>query len=139
MPVPQRRFRARTRSRGSSYVGGGRGYHVGMANAKAATVAVFFLLLLAAPAPAWSTKEHILLTRLAALRLLERADVPVEMKAWLRSAAPNLPDLDGDREFLLHARIGVFPRGADGIPFWAVVPDLDALMDSAGPGRSKGV
>jgi hypothetical protein len=105
--------------------------------AKAATVAVVFLLLLTAPASAWSTKEHILLTRLAALRLLERADTPVEMKAWLRSAVPNLPDLDGDRDFLLNARVGVFPRGADGIPFWAVVPDLDALMDSGNPGRSR--
>src|SRR5690349_6939844 len=32
----------------------------------------------------WSTKEHILLTRLAAIRLIENDQTPPEMKAWLR-------------------------------------------------------
>ena len=97
------------------------------------------VLMLTSPASAWSTKEHLLLTRLAALRLLSRDDVPAEMKAWLRQAAPDLPDLETNKQFLLRNRTGVFPRGADGIPFWAVVPDLDALMDSSSPERARKV
>jgi hypothetical protein len=103
---------------------------------KVATLALV-LLLVARPASAWSTKEHILLTRLAALRLLEDQATPDGMKAWLRAAAPDLPDLAADRDYLLRARVGVFPRGADGIPFWAVVPDLDALIDSGPADRMK--
>ena len=70
------------------------------------------------------------MTRLAVSRLLAGDRAPEEMKQWLRAAAPNLPNSDGEREYLLHARVGVFPRGADGIPFWATVPDLAALTDT---------
>jgi hypothetical protein len=60
------------------------------------------------------------------------------MKTWLRQAAPDLPDLEANKQFLLRARTGVFPRGADGIPFWAVVPDLEALANpSSGDGARK--
>jgi hypothetical protein len=87
-----------------------------------------------APAWGWSTKEHILLTRLAAIRLLHDPQTPAEMKAWLREAAPGLgADVESQLPYLLHARVGVFPRGVDGIPFWAVVPDLQALIDSGSP------
>jgi hypothetical protein len=87
-----------------------------------------------APAWGWSTKEHILLTRLAAIRLLADPQTPPEMKAWLREAVPGLgADVDSQRAYVLEARVGVFPRGVDGIPFWAVVPDLQALIDSGSP------
>ena len=102
------------------------------------TRAVCVVVCLAAPtASAWSTKEHILLTRLAASRLLADPGTPKEMKAWLRDAAPNLPDDEGNRAFLLHARVGIFPRNVDGIPYWAVIPDLEALINSAAPGRGR--
>src|SRR5438477_5303858 len=81
----------------------------------------------------WSTKEHILLTRLAALRVLDDPQAPPEIKAWLREALPGLGDLEAQKQYLLTARVGVFPRGADGIAFWAVVPDLQALIDSGDP------
>src|SRR5438270_158309 len=83
------------------------------------------------PAPAasaWSTKEHMLLTRLAAIRLVADRQTPPEMKAWLREAMPGLgPDVASQRDFLLYARLGPFPRGADGLAFWAVMPDMQAL------------
>lgn len=94
---------------------------------------------IAGDALAWSTKEHILLTRITVSRLLARDDTPVEMKAWLREAAPGLPDIAGEKEFLLHARMGPFPRGVDGIAYWAVVPDLQALTDSGAGDRAKKV
>jgi hypothetical protein len=95
--------------------------------------ALLLCLMPASPAWAWSTKEHILLTRLAALRVLDDARAPPEMKAWLREALPRLGDLEAQKHYLLTARVGVFPRGADGIAFWAVVPDLQALIDSGSP------
>ena len=106
---------------------------------KTIPLAALLVLALCSNASAWSTKEHILLTRLAASRLLASPDTPAEMKDWLRAAAPNLPDMDGAREFLFRARTGVFPRGVDGIPFWSVVPDLDALINSGPPERAKKV
>ena len=91
-------------------------------------------LAFAPSAQGWSTKEHILLTRLAAIRLLADEQTPAEMKAWLREAMPGLgPDVASQRDFLLYARLGPFPRGADGIAFWVVMPDLQALMDSGQP------
>ncbi|HZN64310.1 MAG TPA: hypothetical protein VFB66_03350 [Tepidisphaeraceae bacterium] len=97
------------------------------------------IVCIAGDALAWSTKEHILLTRITVSRLLAREDTPAEMKAWLREAAPGLPDLAGEKDFLLHARLGPFPRGVDGIAYWAVVPDLQALADSGAGDRAKKV
>lgn len=82
----------------------------------------------------WSTKEHILLTRLAAIRLLADPQTPQDMKKWLSEVMPGLgPDVASQRDYLLHARVGPFPRGVDGVAFWVVVPDLHALMDSGLP------
>jgi hypothetical protein len=97
------------------------------------------IVCIAGDALAWSTKEHILLTRITVSRLLARDDTPGEMKAWLKEAAPGLPDLAGEKHFLLHARLGPFPRGVDGIAYWAVVPDLQALTDSGAGDRAKKV
>src|SRR5213593_4410991 len=102
-------------------------------------IVAMVLFLLATRALAWSSKEHVLMTRVAASRLLARKDTPAEMKAWLRAATPNRPDVNGEREYLLKARVGVFPRGVDGLPFWATVPDLNALTDSGGGDRAKKV
>jgi hypothetical protein len=95
--------------------------------------ALLVCLTLSGSAWGWSTKEHILLTRLAALRVLDDPQAPPEMKAWLREALPGLGDLEAQKHYLLTARVGVFPRGAEGIAFWAVVPDLQALIDSGSP------
>jgi hypothetical protein len=88
----------------------------------------------ASTALGWSTKEHILLTRLASIRLLDSPETPAAMKAWLREAMPRLgPDVASQREYLLHARVGPFPRDVDSIAFWVVVPDLNAMTDSSAP------
>ena len=114
-----------------------------MPTSRRRTAILALLLVLATgarPAAAWSTKEHILLTRLAAIRLLRDPNTPPEMKAWLAAAMPGLgPDIASQRDYLLHARVGPFPRGVDGIAFWAVVPDVQALIDSGAPDRARKV
>ena len=49
--------------------------------------AALALLLLAAPASAWSYKEHVFMTRLAVQRLMNDPATPDDMKAWLRTIA----------------------------------------------------
>ena len=103
-------------------------------------LATLYIAAAASPAHAWSTKEHILLTRVAAIQLLADPQTPAEMKAWLREALPGLgPDVASQRDYLLHARVGPYPRDVDGTAFWVVVPDLNALADSGPPERAKKV
>lgn len=83
--------------------------------------------LLAPRAVAWGNKEHIQLTRIAAARLIAATDTPPAMKDWLRKATPGLMTMEEERRWFLTQRIGIFPRGVDGLPFWATVPDMAAL------------
>ena len=88
-------------------------------------LSLLIVLLSAAPARAWSNKEHIQLTRIAAMRLVNSPDTPEEMKQWLRAAMPGMRDMAAERDYFLTARVGKYPTGAQGIAFWAAVPDLD--------------
>jgi hypothetical protein len=78
---------------------------------------------------AWGTKEHLQLTRIAAARLIADEKSPAAMRQWLRDATPGVMDMEGEKRFFFESRQGIVPRGADGIPFWSVVPDTVALMD----------
>lgn len=89
-------------------------------------VAIIVLMSCTA-ASAWSTKEHILLTRLAVATLLEDPATPDAMKQCLRDANPGDLDTATLRTFFLESRQGIYPRGVDGLPYWSVVPDLVAL------------
>jgi len=85
---------------------------------------------LAANASAWSTKEHIQLTRIAAEQLILDPDTPAAMKEWLKSGIAGGPrSLDDEKEYLLHKHVGLLPRGVDGLAFWSVVPDMVGIMD----------
>lgn len=88
---------------------------------------IVLLMSLTSIASAWSTKEHILLTRLAVMRLLAEEQTPPAMKDWLRRITPGPLDEPSLHQWYMDSRQGVFPRGEDGAPFWAVVPDLKAL------------
>ena len=77
------------------------------------------------------------MTRLAAEGLINDPQTPEAMKDWLRKAAPDLRDMEAEKHYVLTARLGIFPRGADGLSFWAVVPDMNALMDGQGEGAKK--
>lgn len=100
-------------------------------------LASFLVLYFSTRCYAWGTKEHILLTRLAAEGLIADPKTPEEMKNWLRKAAPDVRDIEGEKRFLLEAHIGVFPRGADGLSFWSVVPDLNRAVDGQGDRARK--
>jgi hypothetical protein len=80
-------------------------------------------------ARAWSNKEHIQLTRIAAARLIADPQTPPPMKQWLQRAVVRLLDAEGENDYFLRQRVGVIPRGADGLSFWAAYPDMMALID----------
>ncbi len=86
---------------------------------------VLIAVILCSPAHAWSNKEHIQLTRIAAMRLANDPATPQEMKDWLRHAMPGMADMAAERHYFMTARVGVYPSGAQGLSFWAAVPDLD--------------
>ena len=86
------------------------------------------LAAIASPSWAWSNKEHIQLTRIAASGLIADPKTPPEMREWLKQACPDLLNETQEREFFLKKRIGLIPRGVDGLPYWAYVPDMLALM-----------
>jgi hypothetical protein len=79
-------------------------------------------------AHAWSNKEHIELTRIAARRLLADPQTPAGMKAWLKLACRDPLDPEKEREYFLKQRVGLIPRGVDGVAYWATVPDMMAAL-----------
>ncbi len=97
-----------------------------------AVCACLVLLALAPPrALAWSYKEHVQLTRIAAARMLADPATPPAMKDWLRQAVPNTLDMAGERAFLMTVRMGSDPTGfeTDGLLYWSYVPDVRARTD----------
>ena len=102
-----------------------------------------WLLLLVLPAGnafAWSNKEHIQLTRIAAERLIINPDTPPAMKEWLARGIGGGPkNLEEEKEYLLRNRVGIAPRGVDGLPFWAVMPDAMGMIDREKPIEPFGV
>lgn len=94
-----------------------------------AAILVLCISLSAAPAVGWSYKEHIQLTRLAVARLLADPKTPPAMKHWLRQAVPEIPDMAGEREFLLRGRVGTTPAAMEGMLYWSYMPDVHAQKD----------
>jgi hypothetical protein len=88
----------------------------------------------------WSHKQHIQLTRIAAQQLIIDPDTPAAMKEWLTKGIAGGPqNLEEEKEYLLHKHIGAVPRGVDGLPLWAVMPDLVAMIDRDKPLEKFGV
>lgn len=88
------------------------------------------LILTATRAHAWGTKEHVLLTRLAVMRILEDPTAPEGLKTWLRTVTPDLKaSLDEEKEFFLKAKLGAEPKGLIGLSYWAIEPDIRANGD----------
>jgi hypothetical protein len=101
----------------------------------AARIVIVLLSASCLPAPAalgWSLKEHILMTQIAAQRLIADPSTPPAMKDWLKAASRDPKDMEGTKQFFLHQRIGLYPRGVDGLGFWSTMPDLDK---GSGPQR----
>lgn len=79
--------------------------------------------ILCSNAFAWGTKEHITLTRLSIMRLLDDPTTPADMKAWLKTLHPNLGDLAALKTFYVTAKIGAKADSATAISWWVVEPD----------------
>lgn len=95
------------------------------------------ILLTTSPLLAWSNKEHIQLTRMAAARLIAHPQTPEAMKQWLKQACPGLLSLQQEQEYFLKQRVGLIPRGVEGLPYWAVVPDMIAMSSGSGEREKK--
>jgi hypothetical protein len=89
----------------------------------------FMVALAAAPALAWSGKEHVQLTRLAGEQLLADDTTPPAMKQWLAKALPRQLDMAGEEDFFLHTQLGADPTGLVGIEAFAIAPDTHAQHD----------
>jgi hypothetical protein len=96
-----------------------------------ARVAAAVALVAALPATsfAWGTKEHVMITRLAAEGLIADPATPPAMRQWLIDAQPQRLTNEQERAFFMTGRMGPMPRGVDGLAFWSVMPDLTALTD----------
>lgn len=87
------------------------------------------LLWMSSQVFAWGTKEHILLTRLAVLEILDDPTAPDGLKTFLRQATPDLTDRAGAKTMFLTARFGAEPKDLKGLSFWVVEPDIRANGD----------
>lgn len=87
------------------------------------------VLLLTSHVMAWGTKEHILLTRLAVMRILDDPTAPAGLKDFLKASMPDATDLAQQREYFMTARLGAEPAGLTGLAFWVVEPDIRANKD----------
>ncbi len=91
-------------------------------------VVIVLILAGALPGRAWSNKEHIELTRIAAQRLVADPQTPSAMKEWLKKACPERLDPEKERDYFLKQRVGLIVRGVSGLPYWATVPDMMAAL-----------
>lgn len=90
-----------------------------------AVFAGLLVLLLAAPAGAWSFKEHMLFTRLAAQRILADEEAPQGLKDFLREAIPDVGTIDDARAMTVDTWIGPKADGVEGLLYWSIYPDMD--------------
>lgn len=86
------------------------------------------LLFTATTAQAWSSKQHIMITRLAAIQLLNRQDVPEDLKQWIRSHMPETLTMEAVQEFYFNEKQDAQPVGVQGLSYQAVMPDLVAMQ-----------
>ena len=97
-----------------------------------ALIVVGVLIGLQSSTLAWSHKEHIQFTRIAAERLIDDPSTPADLKEWLRQSLPQPLDMAGEEDYFLHTHLGLHPKGYDtGLTHWAYMPDEHALGDPA--------
>src|SRR3954469_4749569 len=92
-------------------------------------LATLCCLIACSSAFAWSNKEHMQLTRIAAERLIADPKTPAEMKAWLRRGVLQPMDMDAERKWFIEERIGLIVRSTDPLPYWATIPDMMVMAD----------
>jgi hypothetical protein len=89
-------------------------------------LALAILFCLPAALLAWGSKEHILLTRLAMLRIVNDPAAPDGLKNFLHTADPALGDMDAAKQFFMTARVGIDTSKQIGMPYWVTLPDTRA-------------
>lgn len=81
------------------------------------------------PSFAWSAKEHIMLTRMAARSLMDDPATPVEMKTWLAPALAEVGDQSAEEQFFMTRKVGKNPEGYTGLLKYAYQPDIHQFGD----------
>jgi hypothetical protein len=83
------------------------------------------VLSLVPTARAWSYKEHILLTRLAATRIIDDPQADPALRDWLRSIIVPIT-LEEGKQFMVEASVGNIKdeAGLEGLLAWVSVPDI---------------
>ncbi|HEX8341947.1 MAG TPA: hypothetical protein VF624_13655 [Tepidisphaeraceae bacterium] len=89
-------------------------------------LAVLTVLCLPAALLAWGSKEHILLTRLAMMRLVADPTTPAGLKNWVQTADTEMGDMAAARTYFMTARIGIDTSKQIGMPYWVTLPDARA-------------
>lgn len=84
------------------------------------------LLLLATlgTADAWSLKEHVVLTEVAAMRLVASPSTPEGLRSFLAGALSRSPTLAAERDYYAHERLASEGDRAPTLEWHAIAPDL---------------
>src|SRR6185436_15933842 len=85
---------------------------------------MLFLLATLGAARAWSLKEHVMLTEVAAMRLVADPSTPEGLRAFLSSALARSLTLAEERDYYEHARIASEGDRAPTLEWHATAPDL---------------
>jgi hypothetical protein len=86
------------------------------------------VLLLSSCTFAWSYKEHIQITRIAAQRIIDDPKSPDDLRRWLQANVKTLGSMDAELTFLLQTPVGrnPDPKLYTGLLWWVCVPDIEA-------------
>ena len=85
---------------------------------------MLFLLATLGAARAWSIKEHVVLTEIAAMRLVADPSTPDGLRAFLSQALSRSPTLAEQRHYYAHERTASEADRATTLEWHAIAPDL---------------
>ena len=85
---------------------------------------MLFLFATLGTARAWSFKEHVVLTEIAATRLVADPSTPDGLRAFLSGALSRSPTLSEQRDYYAHVRLASEGDRAPTLEWHAIAPDL---------------
>ena len=85
---------------------------------------MLFLIATLGAARAWSLKEHVVLTEVAAMRLVADPSTPDGLRAFLSGALSRSPTLAEERDYYAHTLLASEGDRASTLEWYAIAPDL---------------
>ncbi len=109
------------------------GYNSDVIRIHTLVVSLVLVACICSPSRAWSSKEHIQLTRLAMARILADPGTPQSLKDWIKKVMPRVLDATQEQAYFVSAKVGnTDGKELSGIEYWVVAPDLHAQKDPKG-------